>query len=160
MNCVAYIRTASKNEGALTEQMEKIEEFISEKNWKLDSVYTDVGSGVKVNKSLHKMIEDAQTGEIDVIVAADTTRILRTNKIANVLGKLQESKVHLITVDNKINTFLNNDITMLNLYAYINEYEAKAISQRIKHGRRLKKEKSIGEPRWVYSILTIVKRVD
>ncbi len=94
-----------------------------------------------MNKSLHKMIEDAQKGNIDIIVAADTTRILRTNEIANVLGKLRESKVHLITVYR----FLNNDITMLNLYAYISEYEAKAKSQRIKHGIRLKKEKSLGE---------------
>ncbi|MFB4474260.1 recombinase family protein [Virgibacillus sp. SK37] len=144
MKCVAYVRTASKNnEVALTKQMEMIKEFISEKNWKLDSVYTDVESGVKVNENLHKMIEDAQKGKIDVIVAADTTRILRTKEMANVLGKLYElNKVHLITVDNRINTFLNDDITVLNVYAYLNECEAKVMSQRIKDGKRFKKQKS------------------
>lgn len=42
MNCVAYVRTGSrKNKDAnLLKQMEMIESFISEKNWKLDSVYT------------------------------------------------------------------------------------------------------------------------
>ena len=101
--------------------MEMIESFVSEKSWKLDSVYTDVGSGAKLNKNLHKMIEDAQKGKLGVIVATNPSRILRNNEISNVLGKLIESnKIHLITVDNRINTFLNDEITMLNVYAYIN----------------------------------------
>lgn len=142
MNCVAYVRTGSrKNKDAnLLKQMEMIESFISEKNWKLDSVYTDVGSGVRLNKNLHKMIEDANKGKFGVIVTTDPSRILRNNEISNVLGKLIKSnKMHLITLDNRINTVLNEDTTILNLYAYINEYEAKAKSQRIKHGKRLNK---------------------
>lgn len=95
------------------------------------------------------MIEDAQQEKIDVIIASDSSRISRKySDLSNILGKLRESnKVHIITVDNQINTILNDNIIMLNHHAYVHEHEAKAMSQLIKDGIRNKREKSIEEVR-------------
>lgn len=149
MKCVAYVRTSSqKNKDAnVLKQMEEIKTFISENNWELDSVYTDIGSGSKTNKNLLEMIEDAQQGKFDAIVTVDPSRILRNTDLSNVIGKLRESnKVHLITVDKRINTILNNDITILNNYAYINDCESKVMSQRIKDGIKPRRNKLLRKP--------------
>ncbi|TXL65053.1 recombinase family protein [Cerasibacillus terrae] len=115
MNCVAYVRTANKKnkEANLLKQTEMIKAFIEEKNWQLDSVYTDTGSGINMNKNLHRMIEDAQQEKFDVIVAIDPSRILRNSDLSSVIGKLhEENKVHIITVDKRVDTLLKDDITL------------------------------------------------
>lgn len=114
MKCIAYIRTANtKNKDAsLLIQTEMIKTYIVQNNWQLNSVYTDIGYGNDVNKGFLKMIEDTQLGKIDVIIASDPARISRNREdLFNILAKLRkENKVHIITVDNQINTFLNSSI--------------------------------------------------
>lgn len=114
MKCFAYVRTANgKNKDAsLLRQTEMIKAFIAQNNWQLDSVYTSIDSGNVLNDSLLKMIDDAQQGKIDVIITSDPARISRNRDyLFNVLGKLREqNNVHIITVDNQINTVLNGSI--------------------------------------------------
>ena len=80
MKCAAYIRTASKNhvDDNLRKQTEMIKAFILENNWKLECIYTDVGSGVNKNKNLSLMIKDAHQGKFDIIVATEPSRLLRS----------------------------------------------------------------------------------
>ncbi|MEC0664826.1 recombinase family protein [Priestia flexa] len=131
MRCVAYVRTANRKnkDASLLIQTEMIKAYIAQNNWQLDSIYTDIGSGIGMNKNLLKMIEDAQQEKIDVIIASDPSRISRKySDLSNILGKLCESnKVHIITVDNQINTILNDNdnIIMLNHHAYVHEHEAR-----------------------------------
>lgn len=83
------------------------------KNWQLDSVYTDTGSGVNTNKNLLRMLEDAEQEKFDVIVAIDPSRILKNSDLSSVIGKLrEENKVHIITVDKRIDTILKDNITL------------------------------------------------
>lgn len=115
MKCVAYVRTASKKnkDANLLKQTEMIKAFIEEKNCKLDSVYTDTGSGVNTNKNLLRMLEDAEQEKFDVIVAIDPSRILRNSDLSSVIGKLrEENKVHIFTVDKRIDTIFKDDITL------------------------------------------------
>lgn len=115
MKCVAYFRTANREDNytSLLIQMEMVKDFIAQNNWQLESVYADIGFGIDINENLHKMIEDAKKGKIDVIIASDPARISRNREVLfNILAKLRkESKVHIITVDNQINTFLNSSIS-------------------------------------------------
>lgn len=108
MKGYAYIRT-NNNNASLLKQMEILKAFVVQKNWHLDSVYADVGSG---NDMLLKMIEDAQQGKINYIIASDPARISRNpDYLFNIVRQLREqNKVHIVTVDNQINTFLNKNI--------------------------------------------------
>lgn len=114
MKCVVYFRTANREDNytSLLIQTEMIKDFIAQNNWQLESVYADIGFGTDINENLHKMIEDAQQGKIDVIIVSDPARISRNSDyLSNIFRKLREqNKVHFVTVDNQINTFLNNNI--------------------------------------------------
>lgn len=114
MKFVAYFRTANREDNytSLLIQMEMVKDFIAQNNWQLESVYADIGLGININENLHKMIEDAKQGKIDVIIVSDLARISRDpDYLSNIFSKLSEqNKVHIVTVDNQINTFLNNNI--------------------------------------------------
>lgn len=114
MKCVAYFRTANRenNNTSLLIQMEMIKDFIAQNNWQLDSVYADIGFGIDMNENLHKMVEDAKQGKIDVIIVSDLARISRNpDNLTNIFRELREqNKVHIVTVGNQINTFLNDNI--------------------------------------------------
>lgn len=110
MKCAAYIRTASKNYADLNleKQTEIIMDFISEKNWHIDTIYGDIGSGVQKNRGLQALIEECGEGKFDVIVITDLSRISRTTELSNELINLfKTGKVHIMTTDNTVNTFRN-----------------------------------------------------
>lgn len=138
MRCAAYIRTASKNHADynLVNQTETIKDFISEKNWQLDTIYTDAGSGVHKNRSLQALIEDCREGKYDVIVITDLSRIFRTTELSNELINLYKTgKVHLVTTDDEINTF-RDDINKITIYINFCAWEFETMSRRIKAGKR------------------------
>ena len=55
------------------------------------------------------MIEDARQGKFDIIVATDPSRILRSTELLSENGNLRNTnKVHIVTVDNRINTIQND----------------------------------------------------
>jgi DNA invertase Pin-like site-specific DNA recombinase len=145
MKCAAYIRTASKNQTKvnLEKQTEMITTFISEKSWQLDSIYSDVGSGVQSHKSLQAMIKDAKEGKFDIIVVTSLSRIARTNElVVDLIDLCKQGKVNLVTTDNLINT-LHDDISKLTLFSELYIYESKKISQRIKQGKITSKKAAV-----------------
>ena len=101
MQCAAYMRTASKNHAdeQLKMQKEVIKDFISEKDWELTCVYSDISSGIDNNKNLKLMIEDARQGKFDIIVATDPSRLYRNTELLMELENLyKENKIHIVTV--------------------------------------------------------------
>lgn len=139
MKVVAYVRTSIKTnqEENLRKQLEEIKAFISKKNWKLECVYADVGSGVSKNKNLRSMYEDAQQGKYDIIVATKPSRLFRSAELASKVNNLlQTSKVHIVTTDNKINT-IENDDKLLSIYSFLCVQEFEMMSKRIKAGKKL-----------------------
>lgn len=138
MKCVAYIRTASKNHADinLEKQTEIIKDFISEKNWHLDTIYSDIGSGVHKNRGLQALIWECGERKFDVIVITDLSRISRTTEISNELINLfTTGKVHIVTTDNTLNTF-RDDITKLAIYSKSCASEFESIGSRIKTGKK------------------------
>ena len=145
MKCAAYIRTASKNyvNDNLRKQKEMIKAYILENNWKIEFIYTDVGSGVNKNKNLSLMIEDAHQGKFDIIVATKPSRLLRSSELSSEIKNLRKSnKVHIVTVDNRINT-IHYDEKLLSIYSLFYEQETEMRSQRIKDGKMLSKKNKI-----------------
>ncbi|MEK4495998.1 recombinase family protein [Ureibacillus sp. FSL W8-0352] len=70
---------------------------------------SDIDSGFGKNKNLKLMIEDARQGKFDIIVATDPSRILRSTELLSENGNLRNTnKVHIVTVDNRINTIQND----------------------------------------------------
>ncbi|HCX50663.1 MAG TPA: hypothetical protein DG757_16890 [Bacillus sp. (in: Bacteria)] len=142
MKCAAYIRTASKNHADinLEKQTEIIKDFISEKNWQLDTIYSDVESGVHKNRGLQALIEECGEDKFDVIVITDLSRISRTTELSNELINLfKTGKVNIVTTDNTINTF-RNDITKLTIYSKSCANKFDSMSRRIRAGKKRSKK--------------------
>ncbi|WP_400245941.1 recombinase family protein [Niallia sp. JL1B1071] len=138
MKCAIYIRTASKNnqDYHLKTQTERLEQFITERNWQLYNSYIDIGSGPNNHKNLRTMIEDAQNSKFDVILSTDTSRLLRNPKLSTSMKKLCEmEEIQIITLDGSINTQQGN-VDLISLYAWIIEHDTQTLSQRIKYGKK------------------------
>lgn len=142
MKCVAYIRTASKNHADinLEKQTEIIKAFISEKNWQLDTIYSDVGSRVHKNRGLQALIEECREGKFDVIGITDLSRISRTTELSNeLINLIKTGKVHIVTTDNTINSF-RDDITKLTIYSKSCANKFDSMSRRIRVGKKRSKK--------------------
>lgn len=142
MKCVAYIRTASKNHADinLEKQTEEIKAFISEKNWQLDTIYSDVGSGTHKSRGLQALLEECKEDKFDVIVITDLSRISRTTELSNELINLfKMGKVHIVTTDNIINTY-RDDIAKLTIHSKICASIFESMSRRIKAGKKQSKQ--------------------
>jgi hypothetical protein len=124
MQCAAYMRTASKNHAdeQLKMQKEVIKDFISEKDWELTCVYSDISSGIDKNKNLKLMIEDARQGKFDIIVTTEPSRLLRSStKLSTEIECLRKTnKIHIVTVDNQINTIHSDDDKLLRNFSSFN----------------------------------------
>ncbi|GGB62278.1 hypothetical protein GCM10011409_44330 [Lentibacillus populi] len=138
MNCAVYIRTASKNHQNkhVAIQSQKINDYVSQKQWTIYKQYVDIGSGTTRGNSLKKMIEDAKLGKFNMIIATDSSRLLRNknSELSYQLKALCENKgVNIITLDNTIDTLTNGNLE-LGLLSWFYEQESHAQSQRIKAG--------------------------
>lgn len=148
MQCAAYMRTASKNHAdeQLKMQKEVIKDFISEKDWELTCVYSDISSGIDKNKNLKLMIEDARQGKFDIIIATNPSRLFRNSGLSYEIRNLcSMSKTHIVTVDNRINTIQNHDDKLLSICSLFYEQEAEIRSQRIKAGIKHSKKHAVNQ---------------
>ena len=137
MKCAANIRTASHVDQNLRKQTEMIKAFILENEWDLECIYTDVGSGVNKNNNLSLMIEDAHQGKFDIIIATEPSRLIRNSELSSEIRNLcKTNKIHIVTVDNRINTIQNHDDKLLSICSLFYEREAERRSQIIKAGMK------------------------
>ncbi|MBB6447071.1 recombinase family protein [Bacillus benzoevorans] len=147
MKCAAYIRTASKRHVNfnLEDQTEEIKAFISKYNWELDTIYSDIGSGIHKNKSLQAMFEDCKESKFDIIVTADLSRVSRSTELSNELIDLfTMGKVHIVTTDNKINTF-RDDISKLIIHSTLCASEFERMGRIIKIGKKSSNKQTLLE---------------
>lgn len=141
MNCAVYIRTASKKhqDHHVNMQSSLINRYIENRDWSIYNQYIDTGSGTNKYNNLKKMIEDAQLGKFNIILASDASRLFRNNELSYQLKKLcKEQKVHIITLDNSIDT-INGDYEIIGLFSWLYEMESQKLSNRIKAGKRATK---------------------
>lgn len=123
MQCAAYIRTTNKNyaDENLRIQREMIKDFVLKKWWELTCVYSNISSGIDNNKNLKLMIEDVRHGKFDIIVATDPSRLYRNTELLMELENLnKQNKIHIVTVDNQINTIHSDDDKLLRNFNSLN----------------------------------------
>ena len=109
-----------------------IKAFILENNWELECIYSDVDSGINKNKSLSLMIENAHQGKFDIIVATNPSRLFRNSELSSEIRNLYKTnKIHILTVDNRINTIQNDDVKLLSFYSLF--YEQGYITREFRH---------------------------
>jgi len=149
MKAVAYIRVSTdkdEQEMSLLNQKEFFEKYVESKGDELVGIYSDKGKSatkVKNRIELQRMIRNAKRGEFQKIYVKDISRIFR-----NMLDFITFSRE--IIDEHKIQIHLVNmgegrdiDAFLLNIFAMFAEYESQKISERVKFGKNISKEKGI-----------------
>lgn len=137
-----YARVSTEHENQKTStdnQISLMEEWAkSQKDVEIYDVYIDEGiTGTKIEKrlSFQRMLKDAKTGKINLIIVKSITRFARNQLDSIRLAKeLKEQGVRIYFYQEQIDTF--NDVKMLGLFAWLAENESRATSERRKLGGR------------------------
>jgi site-specific DNA recombinase len=142
MRCAIYIRVSTNREEqktSLINQRDLFEKYIQDKGWDIYDFYVDIESGTKDKReNLQRLIEDAKTKKFDVILAKELSRLARNGELSYQIKNIAENnKVHIITLDNAINT-LDGNTNMFGMYAWLYEQESQRISIRMKSAFKTK----------------------
>lgn len=149
MKAAAYIRVSTdkqEQELSLQNQKEFFEKYVASKGDELIYIYSDKGKSatkMKNRTELQHMLRDAKRGRFQKIYVKDISRIFR-----NMLDFIEFSRdivdeykltLHLVNMGEgrDVDTFL------LNFFAMFAEHESQKISERVKFGKSISKEKGI-----------------
>ncbi|WP_256358482.1 recombinase family protein [Bacillus sp. sid0103] len=136
MRCAIYIRVYTDKEeqkASLTNQRDLFNRYILDKGWDIHEFYIDVESGTtEKREQLQQLISDAKAKKFDVILAKELSRLARNGRLSYEIRDIAEqNKVHIITLDNAINTLEGNE-QMFGIYAWLYEQESQRTSDRVK----------------------------
>ncbi|MFJ8265762.1 recombinase family protein [Peribacillus asahii] len=136
MRCAVYVRVSTNKEeqkASLGNQKNLFIRYISDKGWDIHDFYVDVESGTTDKRpQLQQLIADAKAKKFDVILAKELSRLARNGRLSYEIRDIAEQhKVHIITLDNAINTLEGNG-QMFGIYAWMYEQESQRTSERVK----------------------------
>ena len=149
MKAVAYVRVStdkSEQELSLQNQTEFFEKYIRDRGDEPVGIYSDKGKSatkMKNRKELQKMLRNAKRGEFQKIYVKDISRIFR-NMLDFILFSREIIDEHKLTL-HLVNMGEGRDVDtfMLNFFAMFAEYESQKISERVKFGKNISKDKGI-----------------
>jgi DNA invertase Pin-like site-specific DNA recombinase len=150
----AYCRVSTDLESqksSLDIQMESYKKIIAEHpGWVLAGIYADKGiSGTSIlnRVEFQKMIQDAEQGKIDYILAKSTSRFARnTMDTLYYTRHLKEKGVGVYFEEQKIDTKNATSEILLTIHAAFAQEESHSISENVKIGVR--KRFAMGIPKW------------
>ena len=151
MRAAAYCRVSTEREeqiNSLNSQCLYFEEYINtHKDYELVEIYYDEGvsgTSVKNRYGFNRMIDDAFSGKIDIILTKDISRFSRhTKTVLEYAQKLKKIKVGVLFVNDNINTLKDEDEFKLSIMAGVAQEESRKISERVKWGQRRRMEQGV-----------------
>lgn len=161
MKAAAYIRVSTdklEQEQSLENQREFFETYIISRGDELIDIFSDKGKSatkMKNRPAIQKLLRLAEKGEIEKLYVKDISRLARnTLDFINTSRNLTSWGVTLHIVN--MGEGRDIDPFMLNLMAMIAEQESQNISQKVKFGKKLSKEKGI-VPNFVFGYTRLDK---
>lgn len=154
-NCAIYCRL-SKEDGdylvsqSISNQKEILTKYCLEHGFNIFGYYEDDGfSGTNFNRpGFKKMIDDIESGLIDIVVTKDLSRLGRDYLDAGIYIEryFPNNNVRYIAVSDGVDSTDERSLDMLGYRNMINEYYAKDISRKIKTTLRYQTEAGIYKP--------------
>ena len=148
---VYYARVSTEHEAqllALDNQLAWYEnEVASHSNWVLVGNYVDKGiTGTQANKRPHflEMLEDAKAGKFDLIVTREVCRFARNlSQTISIVDMLKTFFIEVYFVSDGIWTFESSALVKLGLMATLAQEESRKISERVRAGQAISREKKV-----------------
>ena len=149
MKVAAYCRVSTDRDdqmNSLDNQTSFFNEYIQRnKDWDLVEIYSDegvTGTSVKKRVQFNKMIQDAKSGKIDLIVTKEVSRFARnTVDTLNYTRELRRHNVGVYFINDNINTLENDGEFRLSIMASVAQEESRKTSSRVKWGMKRQMEK-------------------
>ncbi|MCI8483682.1 MAG: recombinase family protein [Lachnospiraceae bacterium] len=150
----AYCRVSKDIElqqTSLDTQMASYQKLIQEHpDWELAGIYADQGqTGTNASKRIEfqRMIDDAKSGKVDLILAKSISRFARNTVDAlQYTRELKEMGVGVYFEKERINTLSATSEMLLTVYAAFAQEESHSISENMKKGMRQRFK--MGIPKW------------
>lgn len=147
----AYARVSTDKEdqaNSYENQQRYFAQYIKQhENWQFVGIYPDEGrSGTTTKKREHfnQMIEDCESGLIDLIITKEVSRFARnTVDTLAITRHLKKLGVYVIFVNDNINTGDNDGELRLSIMATIAQDESRKTSERVKWGQKRQMEKGV-----------------
>ncbi len=137
----AYCRVSSdrNNFSSLINQVSYYTEYIKNRdNWKFAGIYYDIGkSGANIDKrpAIKRMIRHCKEGRIDLILAKSISRFSRNIKdLIDIIEELKRHEVAVYFEDEDIDTSINYNRFLLEIYTAIYQEEIENHSQLTRMG--------------------------
>ena len=151
MRVAVYARVSTEHEAqinALENQLEwyKIE-CSRHSDWEIVEVYVDQGiTGTQAQKrpEFLRMMEDAQKGKFDLIITREVSRFARnTVDTLSYTRELKARGVDVFFINDGINTATNDGELRLTIMSSMAQDESRKISERVKAGQKISREKHV-----------------
>ena len=146
MNAWLYARLSNDDDpemDSLANQMEICKEFALGQGYSIaGSSFDDNVSGMKFNRRGLEMLTDAvEAGRVDAMIVKDLSRMGR-HKIQTALfiDYLRQKNVAVISVTESLNTLEEQDDLIVGIRELMNDFYAKDIGNKIRHGYREKQK--------------------
>lgn len=137
-NVVGYVRLSrdddKKNYSSIENQKSLIERYAKENGMEISEFYEDDGvSGYIFDRpSFSALLDKLESGEIDIVIAKDLSRIGRNNaKVLLFLDHICQIGKRLIIIDDNYDTLKDND-DIIGIKSWFNERYVKDASKKIK----------------------------
>ncbi|VDN47247.1 Site-specific DNA recombinase [Petrocella atlantisensis] len=142
----AYCRVSTDSEeqqSSYHSQVLHYKEMIKSKpDWELADIYADEGisgTGTKNRIEFQRMINDAMTGKIDMIITKSISRFARnTLDTLNYVRTLKEKNVAVVFEKENINTLTMNGEMLLVILSSLAQQESESISANVTMGFKMK----------------------
>ncbi|MBQ2968633.1 MAG: recombinase family protein [Clostridia bacterium] len=140
----AYARVSTDSEEQLTSYEAQVHYYtnyiLSNRDWKFVKVYTDEGisaTNTKKREGFNTMIEDALSGEIDLIVTKSVSRFARnTVDSLTTVRKLKEKGVEVYFEKENIYTLDSKGELLITIMSSLAQEESRSISENVTWGQR------------------------
>ena len=146
MNAWLYARLSNDDDpemDSLANQMEICKEFALGQGYSIaGSSLDDNVSGMKFNrKGLDMLMDAVEAGQVDAVIVKDLSRLGR-HKIQTALfiDYLRQKNVAVISVTENLNTLEEEDDLIVGIRGLMNDFYAKDIGNKIRHGYREKQK--------------------
>ena len=146
MNAWLYARLSNDDDpemDSLANQMEICKEYALGKGYSIaGSSFDDNISGMKFNRCGLDMLTDAvETGQVDAMIIKDLSRLGRHKiQTALLIDYLRQKNVAVISVTESLNTLEEQDDLIVGIRGLMNDFYAKDIGNKIRHGYREKQK--------------------
>lgn len=128
---------------SLANQMEICKEFALKQGYSIaGSFFDDNVSGMKFNRRGLDMLTDAvEAGQVNAIIVKDLSRLGRhKTQTALFIDYLRQKNVAVISVTENLNTLAEQDDLIVGIRGLMNDFYAKDIGNKIRHGYREKQK--------------------